>query len=115
MPLPAQSQTRRAKAVCLKEAERHVALTGRRPAGSFCRDGDGVPPITARKTADDSYRVTRRWDSVRSRRRAAFCCPVNQKGNDMDFPGVGFLIVFFGGGIGAALRHGVNLVTARLL
>jgi len=33
----------------------------------------------------------------------------------MDFPGVGFLIVFFGGGIGAALRHGVNLVTARLL
>jgi CrcB protein len=28
---------------------------------------------------------------------------------------MGFLIVFFGGGIGAALRHGVNLAAARLL
>lgn len=28
---------------------------------------------------------------------------------------MGFLIVFLGGGIGAALRHGVNLVTPRLL
>ena len=28
--------------------------------------------------------------------------------------GMGFLIVFLGGGIGAALRHGVNLVSARL-
>ena len=28
---------------------------------------------------------------------------------------MGFLIVFLGGGIGAALRHGVNLVSARLL
>ena len=27
---------------------------------------------------------------------------------------MGFLIVFVGGGIGAALRHGVNLVMARL-
>ena len=26
-----------------------------------------------------------------------------------------YLIVFFGGGIGAALRHGVNVVVARLL
>jgi CrcB protein len=26
-----------------------------------------------------------------------------------------FLIVFFGGGIGAALRHGVNMASARLL
>jgi hypothetical protein len=26
----------------------------------------------------------------------------------------GFLIVFLGGGLGAALRHGVNLVSARL-
>jgi CrcB protein len=26
---------------------------------------------------------------------------------------MGFLIVFFGGGIGAALRHGVNLIAAR--
>src|SRR5688572_3994837 len=29
--------------------------------------------------------------------------------------GMGFLIVFVGGGIGAALRHGVNLAAARLL
>src|SRR5262245_14470952 len=28
---------------------------------------------------------------------------------------MGFLIVFVGGGIGAALRHGVNLALARLL
>ena len=28
---------------------------------------------------------------------------------------MGFLIIFAGGGIGAALRHGVNLATARLL
>ena len=28
---------------------------------------------------------------------------------------MGFLIVFLGGGLGAALRHGVNLVGARLL
>jgi CrcB protein len=28
---------------------------------------------------------------------------------------MGFLIVFLGGGIGAALRHGVNLLGARLL
>ena len=26
---------------------------------------------------------------------------------------MGFLIVFFGGGLGAALRHGINLVAAR--
>src|SRR5262245_53250524 len=28
---------------------------------------------------------------------------------------MGFLIVFIGGGLGAALRHGVNLASARLL
>ena len=28
---------------------------------------------------------------------------------------MGFLIVFLGGGLGAALRHGVNLASARLL
>jgi CrcB protein len=28
---------------------------------------------------------------------------------------MGFLIVFLGGGIGAALRHGVNLLSGRLL
>src|SRR5256885_4893953 len=28
---------------------------------------------------------------------------------------MGFLIVFLGGGIGAALRHGVNLASARIL
>ena len=29
--------------------------------------------------------------------------------------GMGFLIVFLGGGIGAALRHGVNLLMARFV
>jgi CrcB protein len=28
---------------------------------------------------------------------------------------MGFLIVFIGGGVGAALRHGFNLVFARLV
>ena len=28
---------------------------------------------------------------------------------------MGFLIVFLGGGLGAALRHGVNLAAARIL
>jgi CrcB protein len=28
---------------------------------------------------------------------------------------MGFLIVFLGGGLGAALRHGINLVSARLI
>lgn len=28
---------------------------------------------------------------------------------------IGFLVVFIGGGIGAALRHGVNLLAARLI
>ena len=28
---------------------------------------------------------------------------------------MGFLIVFLGGGLGAALRHGVNLAVARVL
>ena len=28
---------------------------------------------------------------------------------------MGFLIVFLGGGLGAALRHGVNLASARML
>src|SRR5262245_36170081 len=28
---------------------------------------------------------------------------------------MGFVIVFLGGGVGAALRHGVNLASARLL
>jgi CrcB protein len=35
--------------------------------------------------------------------------PAARKGKRM-----GYLIVFLGGGIGAALRHGVNLVAARL-
>ena len=36
-----------------------------------------------------------------------------KKGNDMSFPGLGFLIVFIGGGLGAALRHGVNVFCIR--
>jgi CrcB protein len=28
---------------------------------------------------------------------------------------MGFLVVFIGGGLGAALRHGVNLLSARYL
>src|SRR6478672_7128851 len=39
-----------------------------------------------------------------------FFAPAIRKGRRM-----GFLIVFLGGGLGAALRHGVNLTSARLL
>lgn len=42
----------------------------------------------------------------------AFCCPETliRKGQV-----VGYLIVFLGAGLGAALRHGVNLASASLL
>src|SRR5689334_24631981 len=57
-----------------------------------------------------------RWDSVRKPPQGGFFIALSIKGaNDMSFPGLGFLIVFFGGGLGAALRHGVNLTTARLI
>src|SRR5215475_10067872 len=39
-----------------------------------------------------------------------FFVAAGHKGEDM-----GFLVVFLGGGVGAALRHGVNLVVARWL
>jgi CrcB protein len=39
-----------------------------------------------------------------------FFVAAGHKGEDM-----GFLVVFFGGGVGAALRHGVNLAVARWL
>jgi CrcB protein len=46
---------------------------------------------------------TRRW-------RVFYCPDKPKKGNRMTY-----LIVFLGGGIGSALRHGVNLAAARLL
>ena len=63
--------------------------------------------------ADDSYRNVL---AVGVRSEAAgggfFCCPgTARKGQQA----MGFLIVFLGGGLGAALRHGVNLTSARLL
>jgi len=70
--------------------------------------------VTARSCqADDSYRNVL---AVGVRSEAAgggvFCCPgTARKGQQAR----GFLIVFLGGGIGAALRHGVNLTSARLL
>jgi CrcB protein len=42
--------------------------------------------------------------------QAAFLLPPSHEGEDM-----GFLVVFLGGGVGAALRHGVNLAVARWL
>ena len=44
-----------------------------------------------------------------TRRKAVFVAR-GEEGASM-----GFLIVFLGGGLGAALRHGVNLLSARLL
>jgi CrcB protein len=38
-----------------------------------------------------------------------------QRGTAKSEQKMGYLIVFLGGGIGAALRHGVNLATARAL
>jgi CrcB protein len=70
-------------------------------------------PETARlhiSWADDSYRATWRWEFVSTPPQGGFFVALNEpsRGNDM-----GFLIVFLGGGIGAALRHGVNLAFAR--
>ena len=47
-----------------------------------------------------------------TRRKAVFCC--HDRHNDKE-TSMGFLLVFLGGGIGAALRHGVNLAVARVL
>src|SRR4029453_14154879 len=59
--------------------------------------------------ADDSYRaICGRSPSV-TRRKAVFCCP-GEEGASM-----GFLVVFLGGGLGAALRHGVTPLGGRLL
>jgi fluoride exporter len=44
--------------------------------------------------------------------RRVFCC--HDAGRDKE-TSMGFLVVFLGGGIGAALRHGVNLAVARVL
>jgi CrcB protein len=47
-----------------------------------------------------------------TRRRRVFCCPRSEinEGNAMEF-----LLVFISGGIGSALRHGVNVLSLRLL
>src|SRR5581483_1938568 len=72
--------------------------------------------------ADDSYRANRRWDSVRKPpRRAAFfvALPLRKGRGCMNFlassVAAGFVIVFLGGGLGAAIRHGLNLAGLRLL
>src|SRR2546423_1816747 len=49
--------------------------------------------------------------AFRGRRRAVFLCPEHHNGQQA----MAFLIVFLGGGLGAALRHGVNLTSARVL
>jgi CrcB protein len=50
-----------------------------------------------------------RWESIRAA-AGRFFVALNDLGAIM-----AFLIVFLGGGLGAAMRHGVNLVSARLL
>src|SRR5262245_16373769 len=60
--------------------------------------------------ADDSCRVNMAAGLRPRRCRAVFCCPHRRKGKVM-----GFLIVFLGGGLGAALRHGINLLSMRVL
>jgi CrcB protein len=63
--------------------------------------------------ADDSYRDVL---AVGVRSEAAgggfFVAPEQQRKGQQ---AMAFLIVFLGGGLGAALRHGVNLTSARLL
>jgi CrcB protein len=67
-------------------------------------------PETARM-ADDSYRVTLAVGfCLEPPQGRFFAARTRRKGKAM-----GFLIVFLGGGIGAALRHGVNIASARLL
>jgi fluoride exporter len=59
--------------------------------------------------ADDSYRNWR-WDSVQAAAGGFFVAALKMKGL-----GMGYAIVFLGGGLGAALRHGINLGAARWL
>src|SRR5215469_4065016 len=60
--------------------------------------------------ADDSYRGRIAVGSpLGTAARRFFAVPTDEGAS------MGFLIVFLGGGIGAALRHGVNLVSARWL
>src|SRR6185312_13960415 len=67
-------------------------------------------------SADDSYRTIRRWDSVRRRHRAAFLLPgPDAKGQRTMTSFAAYLIVFAGGGVGAAIRHGVNIGGLRIL
>lgn len=55
-------------------------------------------------------RALRRAGAYEARRWRVFLRPLKRKGDAM-----GFLIVFLGGGMGAALRHGVNLASSRLV
>jgi fluoride exporter len=61
--------------------------------------------------ADDSYRVSVAVGFCPQPPQGRFfAAHIRRKGKVM-----GFLIVFLGGGLGAALRHGVNLLSARML
>jgi fluoride exporter len=50
-----------------------------------------------------------RWERFGRRRRAAFLLPPSRQERNMNA-----LIVFIGGGLGAALRHSVNVAVARM-
>src|SRR5215475_9449659 len=54
-----------------------------------------------------------RWESVPKPPGGGFFVAPEQQRKGQQ--AMGFLIVFLGGGLGAALRHGVNLTSARLL
>jgi CrcB protein len=54
---------------------------------------------------------SRRWESASTPPQGGFLLPWMMK----ERATMGFLIVFLGGGLGAALRHGVNLASARVL
>jgi fluoride exporter len=60
--------------------------------------------------ADDSYRAAIAVGACVGRRRRAAFLLRSTAGKNMNT-----LIVFIGGGLGAALRHGVNVAVARLL
>src|SRR3954447_13868929 len=85
-----------------------VPLTALTATASVRGDGDGVPRNRPQQLMTPTAQ-TWRWSQFRTAAGRYFIA-LERKGTSMRY-----LIVFLGGGVGAALRHGVNVAAARLL
>src|SRR3954467_4255459 len=85
-----------------------VPLTALTATASVRGDGDGVPRNRPERLMTPTAQT---WRGSQFRTAAGrYFIALERKGTSMRY-----LIVFLGGGVGAALRHGVNVVAARLL